>query len=69
MPDGSEMREYDIPEFSVGARYVIFVSSIPWTITPVWAGLAFEVWRPAGSSESYLLGPGLARRGRSRAGY
>jgi hypothetical protein len=42
-PDGRFQVVSELPRFSVGARYILFLPALAWFYTPAWAGLAFRV--------------------------
>ncbi len=43
MPDGRYLTVSELPRFSIGSRYILFLTRFPWVLTPVWAGFAFRI--------------------------
>lgn len=55
LPNGQIVHVWELPRFSIGSRYVLFLTAVPWFHTPVWGGLAFRVERF--STKTIVLGP------------
>jgi hypothetical protein len=55
LPDGSRIEVRELPQFTVGARYILFFSKQASVYSPVWARLAFRVERLA--NKAIVLGP------------
>jgi hypothetical protein len=55
MPDGRYVEVKELPEFTAGARYILFLSKQASIYTPVWARLAFRIEQL--STKAIVLGP------------
>lgn len=67
LPDGGEVTTSELPEFSVGTRYILFFGRRASLYTAVWSQLAFRVGRVG--AKSFVLGPaGRAVRAFSATG-
>jgi hypothetical protein len=55
MPDGSFVKTMELPDYSVGSRYILFLAANDWFYTPVWSNLAFRIEDFAG--RKIVLGP------------
>lgn len=59
LPDGSFLTVSETPQFTVGAHYIVFLTSQRWIYSPIWADLAFRVERFG--TKDVVIGPqGLA---------
>jgi hypothetical protein len=52
---GTYLGVSELPHFAVGGRYIVFLSNIPWTYTPIWTRLAFAILHAGG--REIVVGP------------
>jgi hypothetical protein len=67
LPDGRTLVVAELPEFTAGERYVVFLRNTAWNLSPVVGDLAFRV-EALGAGEALVTAEGLAVTGVSPRG-